>query len=209
MNMIRTTYFKTIGFVSKKFTDEELKPIKDEINLIQQNWKDAIPANTTLAGKIKKEYVLSSSIGHIQELLNPLISAYDQEFDYFSPISVNTRNCPVMLETAWVNFQEKYEYNPVHNHGGLMSFVIWVKIPFSLEEESKIFPDTPRSAENGSFSFLYTNTNGQIRNYTIPVDSSYENVCVMFPSTMMHCVHPFYTSNDYRISVSGNFKIQV
>jgi hypothetical protein len=207
--MITSTYFKTIGFVSKKFTDEELKPIKNEINLIQQNWKDAIPANINLAGKIKKEYVLSSSISYMQELLNPLITAYNQEFDYVSTISVNTRDCPVILDAAWVNFQEKYEYNPVHNHSGLMSFVIWIKIPFSLEKESKIFPETSRSVENGSFSFLYTNTNGQIKKYTIPVDSSYENVCVMFPSTMIHCAQPFYTSNDYRISVSGNFKIKV
>jgi hypothetical protein len=207
--MITSTYFKTIGFVSKKFTDEELTPIKNEINLIQQNWKDAIPANINLAGKIKKEYVLSSSISHMQELLNPLITAYNQEFDYVSDISVNTKDCSVILDTAWVNFQEKYEYNPAHNHSGLMSFVMWIKIPFSLEEESKIFSETSRSAENGSFSFLYTNTNGQIKNYNIPVDSSYENVCVLFPSTMMHCAYPFYTSDDYRISVSGNFKIKV
>jgi len=28
----------------------------------------------------------------------------------------------------------------------------------------------------------------------------------MFPSLLAHCVYPFYTSDDYRISISGNIK---
>ena len=31
------------------------------------------------------------------------------------------------MEKTWVNFQKKYEFNPLHDHGGLLSFIIFVK----------------------------------------------------------------------------------
>jgi len=31
----------------------------------------------------------------------------------------------------------------------------------------------------------------------------------MFPSQLIHAVYPFYTSDEYRISVSGNIKFKV
>lgn len=206
--MITAHYFKTLGFLSKKFSDEQLKPLKDEIDYILRTG-DAEPHHMSLAGNLKKEYLLTSSHKCIEELVLPLINEYEKQFDYFSSISVNTKDRPVILENAWVNFQEKYEYNPAHNHNGIMSFVIWMNIPFSTNEESKVFPGTKHTAKNGSFTFLYTNTNGQIQAHPIVLDSNYENVCVVFPSTMMHCVYPFYTSDSYRVSVSGNFKITV
>ena len=32
---------------------------------------------------------------------------------------------------------------------------------------------------------------------------------LLFPSEMYHGVYPFYTSDDYRISVSGNFNFKI
>jgi hypothetical protein len=42
-----------------------------------------------------------------------------------------------MMGDAWVNFQEKYEYNPIHLHDGVFSYVIWYQIPFYKEDEIK------------------------------------------------------------------------
>ena len=41
------------------------------------------------------------------------------------------------------------------------------------------------------------------------VDKSFEGKMLMFPSKQMHAVNPFYTSDGYRITVSGNLKIKV
>ena len=38
----------------------------------------------------------------------------------------------------------------------------------------------------------------------LDVDNEYEGKIMMFPSSLVHCVYPFYTSDDYRISLSGN-----
>ena len=44
----------------------------------------------------------------------------------------------------------------------------------------------------------------KIREYNISADEKYENTLMVFPSSLYHSVNPFYTSDEYRISVSGN-----
>tara|TARA_Y100000401_G_C8254367_1_gene189894 strand:+ start:178 stop:729 length:552 start_codon:yes stop_codon:yes gene_type:complete len=106
------------------------------------------------------------------------------------------------MKKTWVNFQKKYEFNPVHYHGGTISFVIWVKVPYTYEDECKV--DSVRNRERpcaGCFEFLHTNTLGQIKKTLYPPT---ENILLVFPSTLSHCVYPFYTSDEERISISGN-----
>jgi len=113
----------------------------------------------------------------------------------------------------WVNYQEKYEYNPLHNHTGLMSFVVWYKIPFKNEEEKKVGPGKNKGAQqqnqNGNFYFVTAyGPGGQAREHNFDIDINYEGTIVFFPSNLMHGVYPFYSSDDYRISISGNLYLK-
>ena len=45
---------------------------------------------------------------------------------------------------------------------------------------------------------------GGIDHIVFNVDKSFEGKILMFPSYMQHQVFPFYTSDDYRITISGN-----
>ena len=130
----------------------------------------------------------------------------------FATDTVISDAVPIFLSHAWVNFQKKYEYNPVHDHGGCFSFVLWLNIPYTREDEDavsftrKLHKDALTS--NGKFEFFYNDTLGGIYSHKLPIDPSYEGMILLFPSTMKHCVYPFYTSDDYRISVSGNFYLK-
>ena len=42
----------------------------------------------------------------------------------------------------------------------------------------------------------------------IELDRNSAGKMVIFPATLKHSVYPFYTSDDYRISVSGNFTLR-
>ena len=46
---------------------------------------------------------------------------------------------------------------------------------------------------------------------TLPlfIDKTWEGTIVMFPSWLNHSVYPFYTSDDYRISISGNIVVKI
>jgi hypothetical protein len=193
-----------IGYVTADFSDQQLKPITDEIEEIQNNFVGAKPANYKLAGLLKKEFELNNCLPQIENLVIPLIHALDSHFK-LSPGHNTNRN--YKLTDSWVNFQSKYEQNPLHNHTGLYSFVIWTKIPYDYDKELKEFPDLRGEAVDSvsSFTFAYTDILGRICQQTVhPV----ENRIVVFPSVLSHFVTPFYTAEGYRISVSGNINAE-
>jgi len=108
-----------------------------------------------------------------------------------------------------VNFQKKYEFNPIHDHTGIMSFVIWMQIPYLMEDELKASPGASANPNlAGHFAFHYTNTLGDICHFFIPADKTQENTILLFPARMKHSVFPFYSSDDFRITVSGNFTVK-
>jgi hypothetical protein len=202
--------FTNLGFLLHKFNDEELKPIRNEVNKILNNFDKAIPFNKNLAGNIEREFVLSESVKHINDLIIPQIINYDQHFNFINHFSYINKNVNIKLETSWVNFQKKYEFNPPHNHNGVFSFVIWLNIPYDIKDEMKNLSSINSKANNpGCFNFSYCNTLGYIENYTMPIDKNYNNFMCLFPSKMIHYVNPFFISDEYRISVSGNFYFDV
>ena len=55
---------------------------------------------------------------------------------------------------AWVNFMKKHEFNPIHNHGGMFSFIIFVQVPFVWDELQKISPGRiSNSQRSGALEF--------------------------------------------------------
>jgi len=203
--------FRNCGYIGSKFSESDLAPIKNEINNIQNNFElyESQKYNNSLVGNIKREYQLIESKKYIQELLMPLMNEYDNQFDYMKNFNITTHAVPFVLESCWVNFQKKYEFNPAHNHYGLLSFVIWTNIPYEMEEECKLSPGVESTSNlAGMFSFLYNDSIGGIKIHNIPVDKSMENNIILFPSNFYHMVYPFFSSDEYRISVSGNFKLK-
>lgn len=204
-----TKAFNNIGAINTVFDETDMAPIKAEIDAIKDKWT-AEPWNNKLAGNIEHEYALTACHGHVESLLLPLVHDYDLHFNYYENFtSVISDIKGIKLGSLWVNFQKKYEFNPWHYHDGLMSFVIWVDTPFDIKDEMN-HKSSKNSNANvpGHFSLAYINALGQIRTENLPVDRSWNGRCLMFPSSMYHCVYPFYTSDEYRISVSGNFMLK-
>jgi hypothetical protein len=205
MNKTQTDYtwhnFPNIGYITSSLTDEQLKLIHEEINEIQSDFKNSSKANDSLAGHIEHEYDLCKSRNYVEQLVLPYIIAYEKEFNYNKLYGTYTlEDCP------WVNFQKKHEFNPMHIHFGSISFVIWIKIPYSNDEEQiKFKKNGLKNSTAGNFNLHYANTLGNLSIYSLPVDKTWENKIIIFPSRMNHSVNPFYTSDEYRISVSGNF----
>jgi hypothetical protein len=204
-------HFKNIGFAQFKFTDEQLLPVRKEIDDIKKGFiTNHEPANKDLGGNIEKEYYLKDSHNHLEQLIIPLISTYESIFEYGTTINIMQHNYPVKLDKPWVNFQKKGEFNPNHSHSGVYSFVLYINIPYMIEDEMKNKSGLLSNRNiPAHFEFTFTNTLGEININPIPVDKTYENTILIFPAKMLHCVYPFYTSDDYRISISGNFTLNI
>jgi len=206
-----TIDFKNLGVFSAKLSEEQMEPIKSEINDIQKNFDlyDSRKHNSQLVGNIKREYKLFECNRYLEHLFMPLVYEYDKKYGYVGQFDLPTKNSHVGLSSSWVNFQQKHEFNPIHSHDGILTFVIWIKIPYDMEDELKTSPGINSNYNAaGMFSFQYIDTTGTIRTHNIPVDKSMENCVILFPSKFNHCVYPFFSSDEYRISVSGNFKVK-
>lgn len=205
--MINYREFPNLGYLEVKLTEEELAPIKEEIAEIEKDFSKAREHNAQLVGNLEKEYTLFKSKIHINNVIFKYVRKFDEFTGYTQRINILTDDCPMIVDDPWVNFQQKHEFNPPHNHTGVLSFVIWIKIPYSIEDEAA-HPSAKKSKSPlpGQFTFHYTNVLGRISHEHIKADRLYEGTMLIFPSELNHSVHPFYTSDEYRISVSGNIK---
>ena len=76
-----------------------------------------------------------------------------------------------------------------------------------MQEELDYLSTPDKTANQGSsFVFYYTDSMGNIKPSFLPVDKSWENTAIFFPGLMLHGVQPFFTSDDYRITVSGTIR---
>ena len=104
---------------------------------------------------------------------------------------------PYSLQQMWVNYQKQNEFSPLHNHGGVYSFVIWMKIPTRHFEQNKN-PIALRSNTHkiSTFEFRYLNILGQNLSHTYEMNPEMEGTILFFPAKLMHCVYPFYNCDE-------------
>lgn len=199
---IESFYFKNLAFVQSKVSPTTLEELKQEAKYVLENSNQFKKYNDKLAGNLEKEYSTHKS----EKILKPYLTSLANEFHKKS--KENEQYPHWEVKDIWINYQKKYEFNPLHNHTGNLSFVLWVQIPYNLEDELS-YPNCMNSStpSNSLFEFVCTDFMGRIVQNRIDVDKSYEGCIIMFPSSLHHMVHPFYTSDDYRISISGNLAI--
>ena len=191
-----TFSYSEITNIQFRIPDDILSLLKKESNYILKNEDQFKKYNKDLAGNIEKEY----SLEKYRKILEPIVYKLADKF-----IENSKNNLNWYLKDMWINFQKKYEFNPVHNHGGELSFVLWIQIPYDLKEELNLInSQNSNSPRNSLFEFVFTDIMGQVITSQIAVDKSYEGKIMMFSSRLFHTVYPFYTSDEYRISISGN-----
>jgi hypothetical protein len=181
--------------------------ITDKIDEVIKG-KNLVPANMDLAGNIKNEFLIPEGKQYVYPLIFALINEHKKKHpQYFKKICgyMNRKEVDLKLHSLWVNFQRKHEFNPVHVHEGLFSFVFWHKIPYKMEDEIARYPNMQADqVKAGQFAFLQTNEMGRIQSVDLPVDNTWEGKVALFPADLNHVVYPFFTSDDVRITISGN-----
>lgn len=202
--------FPNLGYIKTKLTLEQMAPIVNELAEIKSNFARATNFSNNLAGNLRNEFELVKCVDYLDNLITPLGREYIKFFDFGLPYKFTTsKDADIILDKVWANFQSKYESNPVHTHHGVLSFVIYVSIPFLLEDEKRVLQGPPEyEKRSGNFTFLYTDSIGSIRAHNLEIDQTWEGTLIIFPALMSHMVYPFYTSDNYRITVAGNLKFK-
>ena len=164
---------------------------------------------SNLAGNLSSSLVLNDTDNwFFVNTCIPIIKKYIEFFKKstaFNSQPISKNDLPYGLDRFWVNFQKQHEFNPMHNHSGVYSFVVFMKIPTVWKEQCEIpFVKESNSPKASAFEFVYTDIMGNISQYTYCLDSSFEGIMLFFPAEMMHQVYPFYNCEEERITISGN-----
>ena len=163
--------------------------------------------NQNLAGHLQKqikveEVPISVRDDLMKNFKRPEVTDYIRKYkDTLNPIP------PIKLETTWVNYMEKHEFNPMHNP--LDYFLLWYSFRYhTIFEEDKVFPETP-DKKTSRLGFVFNEPMSGPREVTLDVDESFVGKMILFDAKLPHIVYPFYTSDECRITASGNVSFAV
>ena len=197
--------FKRIQQTTKTFKDKFVGNTSSDMLVQFHKRVDGYDEDHSIPADLKEDIT--------KEILK-LIDLHEDRYGYFSRIfNFVTELAPgkiqFELERIWVNIQRKGEFLPIHTHTGIYSFVIWTDVPFNIEDEYASTPNpTTDKGRAGYFQFLYTDALGKITTLNLPVDKRWEGRICLFPAELNHQVYPFYSSNDVRVSISGNVRVK-
>ena len=107
------------------------------------------------------------------------------------------------LQQLWINFQQAGDHNPIHDHGGMFSFVIYGEIDDEIF--TKEVPVT-NSQHAGQIVFQYGERITQLQMNSFAV-KPYKGLMFVFPAGLNHYV-PAYYKDFERISISGNYVLE-
>ena len=204
---ITPIYFPNLGVVEIRLPEEivsNLWKLIEESEEQPEDMRDELAGNISSSLRLDKVSPLLEDFN--QKVVPALVNEYIQEFGSVLRHFNKSLHSSLNLESLWVNFQNKHEFNPPHDHSGVYSFVIWMQIPTSFDEQRKL-PIAAKSNSDGlvsNFAFQYTDILGQVATEEYEMGNWFDGYMVLFPSNLTHQVFPFYEDDGQRISISGN-----
>lgn len=180
-------------------TDEVVRSLLDE----SKNLSEKDDFNHNLAGNLKygRSYTYGDSYRmQMEPILKEKVNTYFDmlRMQYKGEMDVEQYK-NIRLESLWINFNKKHDFNPPHDHKGIVSFVIYCKVPREILED-QADTNTPVA---GSIVFEYGDKICSFMHNYFKVNP-FENLMMIFPAGLRHYVPPFWSDHE-RISVSGNF----
>jgi hypothetical protein len=184
------------------------------IKIYEENKKNLYKVNKNLAGNIENELSLLYNNNGREDpevknhnllplevlnwfrdmfnhyLLNNLVTKYEGDF-----------------HSIWINEMKDNEYNPSHIHSGNLftglSSVMILKLPHTTGIEYNGKNNNP---QNGKLTFLSASI-GQFSKPDYQPNLKLGDFFI-FPYDLRHCVSPFNSSNDTRITLAANFDVK-
>ena len=169
--------------------------------------KPEFDASGQLPGRIKKQTHLDDVISDTVkvQILNHCSTFYEKTAYQKIPLE------SMVLDSIWSNIQEAREFNPVHQHTGNFSFVIYTRNDLedlSVEEmqdneyDNKIVDYDNQKPLAGMIELFYGE--GNWMNWTSFTHIPKRGDILIFPSWLRHTVYAHYEAGKIRISVAGN-----
>ena len=123
-----------------------------------------------------------------------------------------TYGCPFKQKTThthelafsrfWCRASLDGDYQSIHDHQGIFTFVVWLTVPFEGADERQV--QAGFRPEASDFVLVYPDTCGQLQKRNFVLGKGAEGKMLFFPSDINHIVYPHYTTQEYRIALAGD-----
>ena len=201
MSNLQFYYLPNLGVLKtslpKKLQNKLLKECKNaKLN------NELLKTGVTATG-VPIQFLLKDTKKELQEYIIPLVNTYFKTHpDYFKSINILNKKCDLLIDKPWMNLQRI--------HDGILSYNIFLRIPYDEKKLRRNEDEIPYiGSKFNSFEFSFTNVCGQPQHHSMNITKKDEGVVLLFPSQLTHCVYPFYDTDEYRISISGNVKFSI
>ena len=154
----------------------------------------------------KQQWMLVDDENRFQkEVLNPIIQEYVT--DYGFPEKLKTTHIhDLTFQKFWANYTGKGEYQALHNHDAIWSFVIWLKLPAVANDEQSV--KDAMHPDAGDFILTYSDIIGRTRKVNWKLEKQYnEGHMLLFPSDLYHAGYPHFQTDEKRLSLAGDIVI--
>ena len=193
------------GFALVKLTPELMDEL-DRIDVAARENPDNFKSHADqLVGTIDKELSVDLNADFANFVIN-FASQLDARIGHVAAARANMIGHNLVMRPTfddnWVNYQKKHDFNPPHRHTGAYSYVVWHTIPYDIDDELEAVPEGKES-RNAAFAFMFNN-GADLSEVYFRVSKEHQGYMAIFPSNLTHFVTPFYTSDEYRVSFSGN-----
>ena len=203
----------SVPLLHTSLPDKILKELIQLTDIIEKD-EDRESWNDELAGEIENEWKIDSIL-----LTNIKFTEYviQYSWEYYEKLvsnyAIRDYNIPpglvifksimenIELTSAWFNDQKDNEYNPMHNHIGTLSGVLYLKIPEYL-------PSRKHESIDGTINFRTNETTdeGLISNSSVQISPKVGDI-FLFSSKLKHQVYPFRTVDGKGIRRSMSFNL--
>ena len=179
--------------------------LEDEtISLLLEKGKESqkkhLDARKKLAAVINKAYDFEE-VEWFYPIFNPYVNGYIEAVCDWKKNAFKNSPIEWELHGLWINYQKANEYNPPHNHSGILSGVLYLKIPeYLLSKKTE--------GRDGSITFIGNDTaaEGMISDSILTISPKVGDI-FLFSSTLKHQVYPFRTVDGKGIRRSMSFNL--
>lgn len=148
---------------------------------------------------IPTHFKLKKNLEEWKQFLPQAVDLYYTTSPFLKNLNIAVdNNIKLFYQDPWVNIQKNTDFFPNHKHEGLLSYVLWIRVP----------QETTVNEFAGKFEITYSDILGNSRPSDYKIDQSFEGKLLVFPAMLRHCVYPFYNSSTNRISLSGNILLE-
>tara|TARA_B100001250_G_scaffold243022_1_gene208909 strand:+ start:4132 stop:4911 length:780 start_codon:yes stop_codon:yes gene_type:complete len=202
---MRSIDLPNLGLIEYTLTEEQLNHVYSLIKKTSPDGYEWEANEITKINELRQQWGLLDEKNKFQnEILQPMVDTYLVK--YGLPFLKNTTHQHgFTFQRWWANVTTTGQYQALHNHDSVFSFVLWVNIPYHTDDERAI--KGQMRPETGDFMLLYQDILGRQRKRGIHLTPNDNGKIVLFPSQLMHAVYPHFTTDKPRISVAGDISI--